>query len=568
LAGRVVGGQQPVSGASILLYAAGSAGPGAGATNLLTTPVYTNAGGYFTISGYYTCPTPSTQVYIVSSGGNPGLTGSIDNSASVMMAALGNCSTLANSFININEVTTVGAAWALAQFLSPGAILGASPTNAIGLSNAFANANNLVNSSTGTAAGASLPAGATIESTKLYTLADVLSACVNSDGTTACNPLFQAATVGGVAPSNTLDAARNIVLNPGSNVTAIYNAAPTKVPFEPTLSGPPHDWTMSVTFTGGALNGPTALALDSQGNVWVANYSGGSASLFSPAGQPQSFSDPSLRESYGVAVDGQNNAWITNEESAYFTNNGYGSVTKFNSSGQVQSGAGFTAGGIYYPYAIAADSNGSIWVADFGDSTATLLAGNGASLSGGSGYTSTSNLPFPSSVALDAQHNAWFGAQSLASKVSPSGSIAGFSCCQSASAIAVDQAGDIWLADYSASSVVEVASNGSVLQTLPGTGGVYYPGGLAIDGSGNVWVTNYRGNTISGMTGANSGPTSTAISPSYGFGLDARLSQPFGLALDASGDVWVVSYANNAVVQFVGLASPIATPLLGPPAKP
>jgi streptogramin lyase len=496
------------------------------------------------------------------------LAGNIDNSAAVLMAALGNCSNLASSFIDVNEVTTVGAAWALAQFLGPGAVVGASSTNAAGLSNAFANANNLVNNSNGTAAGASLPAGATIESAKIYTLANVLSGCINSDGTTSCNPLFQAATVGGVAPSNTLDAARNIVLNPGSNVTAIYHAAPPKPPFAPTLSSPPHDWTMSVTFTGGALNTPTALALDSEGNVWVANYSGGAATLLSPAGQAQSFADPGLEESYGITVDGQNNAWITNEQSAFSTNNGNGSVTEFNASGQVQSGAGFTGGGVYYPEAIAADTNGSIWVADFGDSTATLLAGNGTSLSGASGYTSSSSLTFPSSVALDAQHNAWFGGESLASEVSPSGTISGFACCQSASAIAVDQAGDVWLADYSTSSVVELASTGSILQTLPGVGGVYYPAGLAIDGGGNVWVTNFYGNNISGLTGANSGPTSSAISPSYGFGLDAGLSTPLGLALDASGDVWVAGYGNNAVVQFVGLASPIATPLLGPPAKP
>ena len=44
--------------------------------------------------------------------------------------------------------------------------------------------------------------------------------------------------------------------------------------------------------------------------------------------------------------------------------------------------------------------------------------------------------------------------------------------------------------------------------------------------------------------------------------------EPFGIAVDASGNVWVANFAANAVTQFVGLASPVKTPLLGPPSAP
>ena len=91
---------------------------------------------------------------------------------------------------------------------------------------------------------------------------------------------------------------------------------------------------------------------------------------------------------------------------------------------------------------------------------------------------------------------------------------------------------------------------------------------MAIDGAGAVWVANYRGNTISAYTAASGGASSSAISPSYGFGLDAHLGEPFGIALDASGDVWISNFAGSSLTQFVGLASPIRTPLLGPPAQP
>jgi streptogramin lyase len=51
-------------------------------------------------------------------------------------------------------------------------------------------------------------------------------------------------------------------------------------------------------------------------------------------------------------------------------------------------------------------------------------------------------------------------------------------------------------------------------------------------------------------------------------GLDAGLSEPFGVAVDASGNLWVTSFAGDALTQFVGLVAPIKTPLLGPPQQP
>jgi streptogramin lyase len=510
---------------------------------------------------------------LVARGGNPGFDPSknIDNQAILLAAALGNCGNLSapSYFISVNEVTTAAAAWALAPFLSPGGIVGASSTNATGLQNAFANANKLVNVASGTAGGVALPAGATIESAKLYTLANALSACVNSDGTMPCNPLFSAATVGTSVPSNTLDAARNVALNPANNVLALFNAAPASgAPFVPGLSTAPHDWTMSVTFRGGGLNGPTSLAVDSQGDVWAANYFGGAVTEVTPAGQLQSFADSSLEESFGITIDSSNNVWVTNEQSTYPLNNSYGSITKFNSAGQIAAGSPYYTGGVYFPYAIAADTDGSIWVADYGDATATHMASDGSTLSGGSGYGSTSSLSFPGSVALDANHDAWFGAETAATKVTTSGTVTAYSCCEYAAGIAVDQAGNVWLADYTGSGLVELGTNGVALQSLTAAGGIYTPEGLAIDGSGNVWVTNYHGKTISAFTGAGSGPVSTALSPSFGYGLDAGLQLPWGIALDSSGSVWVASNLTSAITQFVGLATPVFTPLAGPPKQP
>jgi len=39
--------------------------------------------------------------------------------------------------------------------------------------------------------------------------------------------------------------------------------------------------------------------------------------------------------------------------------------------------------------------------------------------------------------------------------------------------------------------------------------------------------------------------------------------EAFGLAIDAAGNVWTTSFATNTLTEFVGLAAPVKTPLLG-----
>jgi hypothetical protein len=89
IAGHVHGGQQPVSGATIKLYTVGTSGDGSASTSLLSQSVTTDANGNFNITNLYSC-TNATLVYLVATGGNPGL-GS-NNANIAMMAALGPCS--------------------------------------------------------------------------------------------------------------------------------------------------------------------------------------------------------------------------------------------------------------------------------------------------------------------------------------------------------------------------------------------------------------------------------------------------------------------------------------------
>ena len=58
------------------------------------------------------------------------------------------------------------------------------------------------------------------------------------------------------------------------------------------------------------------------------------------------------------------------------------------------------------------------------------------------------------------------------------------------------------------------------------------------------------------------------LSPAAGFGPDAKLLEAFALALDAGGNIWVTNFGSNTITEFVGMAAPVRTPLLGPVALP
>jgi sugar lactone lactonase YvrE len=140
--------------------------------------------------------------------------------------------------------------------------------------------------------------------------------------------------------------------------------------------------------------------------------------------------------------------------------------------------------------------------------------------------------------------------------------------CNDASGIATDQNNNIWLANYTSSSISEVNSCGTLLLDAITGGGVKYPQGIAIDGAGTVWVGNVHGNSVSEIAGSSSSSPGTFLSPSSGFATDASLLEPYGVAIDASGNVWVSNACQDTLTELIGVATPIKTPLAGPPQLP
>jgi YD repeat-containing protein len=70
--GIVRGGQQPITGATIQLYAVGTAGDASAATPLIPSVVLTDQNGNFSITSKYICPSGTTEVYLVATAATPG----------------------------------------------------------------------------------------------------------------------------------------------------------------------------------------------------------------------------------------------------------------------------------------------------------------------------------------------------------------------------------------------------------------------------------------------------------------------------------------------------------------
>ncbi len=426
---------------------------------------------------------------------------------------------------------------------------------------------------------ATTPAGnGAVPQSEINTLANILAACVNSTGPTStpCTTLFSNAMNGSTAPADTATAALNIAHNPGANIVNLFGLQTGTSPFQPMLSAAPNDFTIAVSYTGGGMNSPVPVAIDASGNVWIGNTATGanSVSKLSPLGAPISgssgYTGGGIVDPYSIAIDSSGNLWTGNVTPS--------SLSELGSTGTpVSTSSGYTGGGLSTPYAIAFDSLGHAWVVNNVGGSLSEFSSTGSPISTSSGYTG-GGLTNPVSLAIDASGDVWVSDSIIAgalsefnSSGSPLSTSTGYTGGGLADpwGLAIDASGNVWVADSasSANRISLLASSGSPISTSAGYtgGGLNIPEGIAIDGVGNVWVAN-RGSTNvvapfppSSISEFNS--SGAAISPSTGY--TAGLNLSLRLAIDGSGNVWVSNATLNTVTEFVGLASPVVTPIVG-----
>jgi hypothetical protein len=610
--GNVHGGQQPVSGAHVYLYAANTTGYGKPSVSLLNSAdgtvsdsngnyyVITDASGGFTITGDYTC-TQGQQVYLYAQGGDPG---SGPNSSVGLLSVLGNCpgGTFATEtpFVEVNEVTTVAAAYALSGFatdpthIADDEAVVSNPTAALaktGMANAFVNASNLADISSGIARSTTPSGSGMVPQSTINTLANILAACINSNGAvtgpdspTACYTLLNSALsdgTSGTVPADTAAAALNIAHHPSLNVAALYDLASSSPPFAPSLTTVPNDFSLGLVFTGGGINLTNGMAVDAMGNVWSTNdsyylteISSAGVFLSGPNGYFSNAYTPGP-----IAIDLNDNVWIGN---GTHTISGPGSLFELSSNGIVLSGtSGYGDGLLSTPQGLAIDASNNIWATDTVNDNVVEFSNSGQVLSGTKGFTG-GGISNPYQLTITPSGNVWvtnstaYSISELSASgmpLTPPTGVAGVGFFGGTS-LAIDHQNNIWAVTEGPgrAQVSKVSSDGVILS---GSGyattamqGVNTAGvTMAIDGDDNVWTPAGSSNVIEL---SNTGET---ISGSDGYG-GGIASYPQYLVIDGSGDVWVSSatYIPSGVrgvpgvytfkiTELVGVATPVVTPI-------
>ena len=344
------------------------------------------------------------------------------------------------------------------------------------------------------------------------------------------------------------------------------------------------------------LNYPTGMSVDSSGNMYIAdtlnlrvrkvnNNSIGTVAgngLLSYGGDGGPAAGAQLNAPQGVAADTSGNLYIADT--------GNNSIRKVQANGVISTVAGSGVSGgaaagngsnqFSGPRGMAADSSGNIYIADSQNERVvklsasgglSVVAGNGtAGSSGDQGAATSAELNTPSSVAVDGAGNLYiadFGNDRIR-KVSPSGTIttiagtgnSGYSGdgglatsaqISQAQGVAVDSAGNVYIADTGNNAIREVSPSG-IIQTLTL---IVSPVAIAVDSLGNLYVTDGSSlvyeiypfaSPIVVLIGGNG---SSGYSGDGGLGTSGQLNGPTGVAVDANGNVYVADTFNNAVRQ-------------------
>lgn len=204
----------------------------------------------------------------------------------------------------------------------------------------------------------------------------------------------------------------------------------------------------------------------------------------------------------------------------------------------------------------------------------STFAGSTFGFTNGTGINA--QFKFPSDVAFDAAGNIYVADQEnhVIRKVTPAGVVTTFTgkgsgdfadgssteaTFSSPVGLAFDGSGNLIVADYHNSKIRKITPNGTV-STIAGDTGGYAdgtgsaanfsgPAGLAIDASGNIFVAEEGNHKIRKVTPA--GVVTTFAGSGSGFadgtGTSAAFNLPTALAFDASGNLFVADFGNHMI---------------------
>ena len=257
----------------------------------------------------------------------------------------------------------------------------------------------------------------------------------------------------------------------------------------------------------------------------------------------------------GVAADSAGNLYVMDT----FNNTlrkvaaGTGEVTTVAGSPGVNGGIDGVGAAARFnnPYGVTVDGAGNVYVADSSSHTirkVVVATGTVTTLVGTTGMTGTAD-----------------GTGAAARFMSPYG-------------VVVDAAGaNLYVADTASHTIRKVVIATGVVTTLAGTASMSgntnatgaaarfrEPSGLALDAAGNLYVSEPANHTIRKVVVATGVVTTLAgttamMGSTDGTGAAARFSFPFGLAVDAAGNLYVADRGNTSLRKIVAATGEVTT---------
>lgn len=337
------------------------------------------------------------------------------------------------------------------------------------------------------------------------------------------------------------------------------------------------------TGTGARFNFPQGLAADASGTLYVADTVNGMIRKVSPAGAVSTLAGRYV-DLNGGAADGQGAAAqfsgpkamaVDAQGNLYVADNANFTVRKITPAGVVSTLAGLAGspgnvdgqGGSarfgalqfdQYPYGpngIALDSAGNLFVTDSGNRTirkitpaglVTTFAGNALTQTSANGVGTQAAFGSLGGITIDSADNIYVSDQSTIRKITPA-------------AVVTTLAG--------ANDAVLGGPESGYTADGPGNLARFdYPAGLTVDSANNLYVADTQNHMIRKITPA--GYVSTiagARAPATGFtgdrdgiGRDARIGSPQGIAVDDAGNLYVIQSSLLRKITPAGVVSTIA----------
>ena len=380
--------------------------------------------------------------------------------------------------------------------------------------------------------------------------------------------------------------------------------------------------------TAAQFEEPNSVAVDSSGNLYFPDAVNDRVRVVSPSGVINTIAGPGegeadfatrgdggpstlawLNTPNGVALDSSGNLYIADSANGRVRKVDSGVITTVagtRTRGYSGDGGQATAAQFEFPDRVVVDSSGNLYISDSSDArirkvdsagVITTVAGTGTGgYSGDGGQATAAQINNPEGMAVDSSGNLYIAdtTNNRIRKVDTSGVITtvagngsyGYSGdggqataarLRRPEGVAVDSSGNLYIAD-SRSHRIRMVDTSGVITTVAGIGtngisgdggaatsaSVGWPSDIKVDGSGNLYIAQANSARIRKVD--TSGVISTVAAGDNNFGGDggraifALLNEPYEVAVDSSGNLYIADTANSRVrkVDPEGVISTVA----------